>query len=115
MNTQSIRMIINRRAATDDEYQQGVERCWDELSSALASDYDTARRFMLEECTPDEESWVSEVYGEIIRKTQDRRYVDLLRLAAARFPEEDRKYRMREILERDIAAYYTGERDGTKA
>lgn len=51
---------------------------------------------------------MSEVYEEIIEKTQDERYLELLRKSVARFPEENQKYRMSEILELVIGSHYLG-------
>lgn len=51
---------------------------------------------------------MSEVYEEIIEKTQDERYLELLRKSVARFPEQKQKYRMSEILELVIDSHYLG-------
>lgn len=108
MDTKIIRDIIAKREATSDEWQYGVEQCWEELSSALADDYRAARKFLLEDCTADEASWISEVYEEIIQKTQSGRYIDLLRRSIGRFPEEDRLHHMSRHLDTAIADYYIG-------
>lgn len=108
MNTQTIRSIINKRIATDDESQNEVDQCWEELSTALACDYEAARKFLLEDCTADEASWVSEVYEEIIDKTQNDRYLELLRKSVVRFPKENQKYFMSENLELAISSHYLG-------
>lgn len=91
-NVDTIRAIVRKRAATNDEWQVGVEKCWAELTDALTEDIDVARKFLLEDCTADEASWISEVYDDIILKTQGREFVDLLRKSIERFPEEDKKY-----------------------
>lgn len=101
-NTEKIRAIIRKRAATSDEWQAGVEKCWAELTDALTEDIDATRRFLLEDCTADEASWVSEVYDDIVYRTQSREYIDLLRKSIERFPEEAERHRMAENL--DIAA-----------
>nr|DAF83781.1 MAG TPA: hypothetical protein [Caudoviricetes sp.] len=98
-NTDTIRAIIERRAATNDEWQDGVERCWAELTDALTEDIDAACKFLLEDCTADEASWVSEVYDDIVYKTQSREYIDLLRKSIERFPEEDKRRHMSENLD----------------
>ena len=77
MDTATISNLIRRRAATDDEWTDAVEKCWTELTDALTEDIDATRKFLLEDCTADEASWVSEVYDDIIYKTQSREYVDL--------------------------------------
>ena len=101
-STEKIRAIIRKRAATSDEWQAGVEKCWAELTDALTEDIDATRRFLLEDCTADEASWVSEVYDDIVYRTQSREYIDLLRKSIERFPEEAERHRMAENL--DIAA-----------
>ncbi len=60
-----------------------------------------ARKFLLEDCTADEASWVSEIYDNIVYKTQSTEYVDILRKSIERFPEEAVKHHMSENL--DIA------------
>ncbi len=59
------------------------------------------RKFLLEDCTADEASWVSEVYDDIVYKTQSQEYIDLLRKSIDRFPEEAERHHMAENL--DIA------------
>lgn len=108
MDTERIRSIIKEREATNDEWQQGVEKCWEELSDALALDYAAARQFLLVDASADEVAWVSEVFQEVIEKTQSKRYVELLREAVSRFPAEGEMRRVKKHLEDDIAMYYQG-------
>lgn len=42
------RLIIEKRAAIDDERRAGVERCWAELAGALTGDIKATRRIMLQ-------------------------------------------------------------------
>lgn len=84
MGTEGIRAIIKEREAANDEWQHGVEKCWEELSDALTSDYAAAWQFLLVDANADEVAWVSEVFQEVIEKTQSKRYVDLLREAVSR-------------------------------
>lgn len=108
MNIDRIRNSIIRRSTTDDEWDPAVDGCWEEMSNAITENYDNARQFLLEDCTGDEAAWISEIYQEIIEKTQDWKWVELLRSNIKRFPEEDEKYHMSEILEKDISAFYCG-------
>ncbi len=101
MDPGTIRSAIARRRSTNDEWQAGVEECWAELTDALTEDIGITRKFLLEDCTADEASWVSEVYDDVVYKTQSWEYIDLLRASIARFPEEAEKYRMADNL--DIA------------
>lgn len=45
---------------------------------------------LLEDCTADEAGWISEVYEEIIQKTQSEKYIELLKRLATRFLEKDK-------------------------
>jgi hypothetical protein len=98
-STEKIRTIIMRRETTNDEWQAGVEKCWNELVDALTEDIEVTRKFLLEDCTADEASWVSEVYDDIARKTQSKEYIDVLRKSIERFPKEAEKHHMAEILD----------------
>ncbi len=98
---EKIRETIKRREATNDEWQAGVEKCWAELTETLTEDIEVTRKFLLEDCTADEASWVSEVYDDIVYKTQSQEYIDLLRKSIDRFPEEAERHHMAENL--DIA------------
>lgn len=93
-DTERIRAIIKKRTETNDEWQAGVEKCWSELTDALTEDIEATRKFLLEDCTADEASWVSEVYDDIIYKTQSREYIDILRKSIERFPEEAEEHHM---------------------
>lgn len=107
-STEKISAIIKKRKGTNDEWQAGVERCWAELTDALTEDIEATRKFLLEDCTADEASWVSEVYDDIVRKTQSREYIDILRKSIERFPEEAEKHRMAENLDRAVKSMFIG-------
>lgn len=94
MNSETISELIRKRATTDDEWADAVEKRWAELTDALTEDIGVTRKFLLEDCTADEASWVSEVYDDIVYKTQSHEYIDLLSKSIDRFPEEAKKYHM---------------------
>lgn len=100
-STEKIRAIIEKRAATNDEWQAGVEECWAELTDALTQDFETTKRFLMEECDAEEYLLVSEVYDDIVFKTQSLDYVDLLRESMRRFPDLAKEYNLEKDL--DIA------------
>ncbi len=52
----------------------------------------------MEECDEEEHLLVSEVYDDIVCKTQGQDYIDLLRDSMGRFPGQASKYR----LEKDL-------------
>ena len=106
MDANKIRAIIRKREKTNDEWAAGVEQCWAELSDALTQDINVTRKFLLEDCTASEASWVAEVYDEIIQKTQSMEYIEILHKSIERFPEEAEKYRMADNLEIAVNMMY---------
>lgn len=98
MDSTAIRSIIDRRRDTNIEWSDGIERCWKELTEALTQDFEVTKRFLMKECDKEEFLLVSEVFDDVILKTQSREYVDLLRESMKRFPDTAREY----YLERDL-------------
>lgn len=102
MDSATIRSIIDRREKTNIEWSDGIERCWKDLTDALTQDFETTKKFLLEECDEDEYLLVSEVYDDVVSKTQSQDYVDLLRKSMKRFPNLAKEYHLEEDL--DLAA-----------
>lgn len=75
--TEAILAIIGKHEATNGECQDGVKRCWAELSDALTEDIGVTWKLPLEECAADEISWVSEVYDDTVCRTWNRECIDL--------------------------------------
>lgn len=107
-STEGIRAIIKKREGVNDEWQVGVEKCWAELTDALTEDIEATRKFLLEDCAADEASWVSEVYDDIVRKTQSKEYIDILRKSIERFPKEAEEHRMAENLDKAVKSMFIG-------
>lgn len=105
MNSDTLRAIIARRAATDDECYEDVEQCWIELGAALTENYDAAEAFLLEDATEDEITWSSEVFEEIFERAPEQRYVDLLKKAIERLTDQDDRQRTAEILDQVARLY----------
>ena len=54
--------------------------------------------FLDNDCTADQLSWMSEVFEEISAKLQSWEFIDALKRAADRFPEECKTYNIRECI-----------------
>ena len=104
MDTSTIRNIINVREATDNEWQEAIDKCWLALTDALTEDIKVTRKFLLEDCTANEASWISEVYDDVIERTQSHEYVELFRKSIERFPEETKKYHLAENLDLAVSS-----------
>ena len=55
-------------------------------------------QFLDNDCTADQLSWMSEVFEEISAKLQSWEFIDALKRAADRFPEECKIYNIRECI-----------------
>ena len=55
-------------------------------------------QFLDNDCTADQLSWMSEVFEEISAKLQSWEFIDALKRAADRFPEECGTYNIRECI-----------------
>lgn len=99
MMTKEIRAAIKKRILTDDEWDYGVNQCWNEEIEILSRNINDTITFLENDCTADEFSWLSEVFEQIAKKTQSRTFVDCLYKVAKKFPDECRKYHIDEVLE----------------
>lgn len=74
---------------------------WERLSSYIATDIPGAIEFMTKssECTGEIFSDWSEVFDDVVRKTQSREFVDALPIASKRFEKECREYNIPDVIE----------------
>lgn len=79
---------------TQDEYDYGIQQVCDELTNLIVSDLPGAIKFMCEDPDCDDEIFAdwSEVFDDVVRKTQSKEFLEALKVAAKRFPEACAKY-----------------------
>ena len=83
------RKLLKKRKS----YDPSIDVDWDadpviaEMVDIMADDVDDTVEF-LASCTGDEFSWLSEIFDEIVIRTQSRKLVDALYETARRFPDE---------------------------
>lgn len=99
MITEEIRNAIKKRAATDDEWDFGIEQCWKEEIAILSQNIDDTIIFFEQECTADEFSWLSEIFDELIEKLPDSRIIKVLKNTAKKYPEECQKYNILDFID----------------
>ncbi len=92
MITEEIRRIIKKRIATDDEWDYGVQQCWNEEIEILTNNIEETIWFLENECTADEFVWLSEIFDDVAEKTQSRLFVDCLYRVAEKYRTECEKY-----------------------
>ena len=92
MLKEELREIIKKRIVLDPEYDYGIEQCCLIEIEILTRDIHDTIAFLEEECTGQEFVWISEVFDEVVEKTQSREFIDCLYRVAEKFPGECEKY-----------------------
>ena len=87
-----LRAAIRKRANTNDEWDNAVHLCWEEMVTVFSEDMSKAICFLKNDCTVSEYSWLSEVFEEIAEKTQSREFIAALQKLAVKYPEETEQY-----------------------
>lgn len=103
MNTKKIREIIAYRAKVE-EVSQGenyneIEKCWERLANTLCEDINASIRFLQEDCTGDEYSWISEVLDDVAEREGGHEFVECFKSLVPKFSEECKKYNIISAIE----------------
>ena len=59
MDIIKFREVIRQREETDDEWDYGIEQCWEQEIAILTEDIPTTIEYLKNECTAHEYSWIS--------------------------------------------------------
>ena len=94
MMIEKLRKAIANRASTDDEWDYGVQQSWKEVLAIISESLDDTVNFIENDCTPNEFSWLSEIYNKIIDIFPSKRIVIALRKTAIKYPDEVEKYNL---------------------
>jgi len=95
---------------TDDEWDYGIEKCWHQETEILAEDIPGTIDFFINECTAEEFSWISEIIDFLLEKTQSKELLKYYKSLVIKFPDESKKYNIKEIVE-DVERGVFGEAD----
>lgn len=103
MNITKFREVIKERIRiavdSQDEWDYGIKKCREEEIAILCEDIKSTSVFIETECTADELSWISEIWDDVATKTQSIRFIRSLEAAIKKYPEEDKKYHLRENIQ----------------
>ena len=61
MDIAKFREVLKERRETDNEWEYGLNKCFQEETKILSKDIDSTIEFLKTECTEDEYGWISEV------------------------------------------------------
>ena len=99
MNVQGLRDAFKTREETNDEWQDAIEKCWEQEAKLLSEDVAGTIDYLDSECTQDELAWISEIFEELLETTQSRSLLNHLGNAIDRLFEGDERNHMHRLLE----------------
>jgi hypothetical protein len=92
MIADEFREVLALRTALHPEDYIEIEKMWKKEIEILSRDIFQTIAFLDSECTDDEFSWISEVFDEVVEKTQSREFIECLYRVAEKYPAESEKY-----------------------
>ena len=73
---------------TDDNWDYGIEMCWNKLIDMLTKDINETIDFLENVCSPDEINWTSEIFEDIVQRTNSKEFVAALHRIYEKMPED---------------------------
>ncbi len=91
--------LLQKRINTSDEWYDGLNAVWNELTDLICENINDSIEFLLNKCSEEDFSWLSEFFEQVIEKSLSQEYIDALRVVAAKYPEETSKYNIIEFID----------------
>ena len=93
---------LNDKIGLEVDWQR--DKWWNDVSDFAAKHIDETIEFVKNECSANEFSTLSEIFDDITNKSKSREFIQAIREAAKRFPEECEKYTIMDSI--DFAEQY---------
>ncbi|MBR3746954.1 MAG: hypothetical protein IKP64_10725 [Selenomonadaceae bacterium] len=88
MNAEELKAVIAERIRTDDEWDYGLEQCWNKEIEILTRDISQTINFIENECDDDTFCWIGEVFDEVADRTQSKEFVDAIKRRATKVVDD---------------------------
>ena len=79
MNIERFREVIKERINVEEiskgEWQDGIDKCWEQEIAILSEDIPSSIHFLKNDCTEDEYSWISEIIDDLAEKTGSKELI----------------------------------------
>jgi hypothetical protein len=85
-------LAMRKQLHPEDDYE-AEEYCKKEIE-ILSRDMRQTIGFLEHECTGDDLIWISEVFDEVVEKTQSKEFIECLYRVAKKYPAETEEYRI---------------------
>jgi len=83
MINNEIREVLSRRIPLHSEDDYAIEQCWKQEVEILSKDREETIHFICAEASDDELAWLSEIFDDLILKTQDVGLLEAIKIRAA--------------------------------
>ncbi|MCR5836164.1 MAG: hypothetical protein K6G88_06650 [Lachnospiraceae bacterium] len=84
--------VIKKRESFEINDDFAIEDHRALMIDIFCKDIDFTNRFLEEECTESEYSWLSEIFEDIAEKTHNKIFIENLWKLSEKYPEETKKY-----------------------
>lgn len=79
MIKQEFSQLLTKRLLLENNDDFGLEKIWKEEILILVKDIKTTNCFILNECSDEDLYWMSEIFEEVVQKTQSKDFINVLR------------------------------------
>ena len=70
---------------TEDEWDYGIEKCWDQEKEILLRDISKTIEFIETECDDETFCWIGEVFEDVAEITQSKEFVTAIKKRAEKY------------------------------
>ena len=92
MINDELQKLLQKRDQIHPEDYYHIEKCCNEEIELLSKDITATIDFLDHECTGDQFVWISEIFDELVEKSQSRALIECFYRNAKRFPKETSEY-----------------------
>lgn len=86
-----IQEFLEERKQIPENWDEGNQIYWEKFSNYLASNIQETINILETECTPDEISWICEVFDDVAKKTQSKDFIAAIHRIHDKMPENVKK------------------------
>ncbi len=94
MIDRKIKSLIEERAQIHVEDYINIEKCCENEIELLTSNIEESIDFIINRCTGEEFVWLSEIFDEIVEKSQSEKLISALYEVAKKYPKESLEYNL---------------------
>ena len=95
MNIEELKAVVAERKRvaieTQDEWDYGIEQCWNKETEVLTRDIAQTINFIENECDDDTFCWIGEVFEDVAEITQSKEFVSAIKRRAAKVVDDEER------------------------